>query len=83
MSAAERSVDRFVKSCYSNTGGNCVEVAPAFVKSSYSNSGGDCVEVASLPDTAVVRDSKRVDGPVLRFPAAAWARLLDETQLSS
>ncbi|MFB6617735.1 DUF397 domain-containing protein [Streptomyces sp. NPDC056367] len=45
-------------------------------KSSYSNSeSNSCVEVSDdLPGTIPVRDSKLVGlGPVLVFPAAAWA----------
>ncbi|WP_340560414.1 DUF397 domain-containing protein [Streptomyces sp. GSL17-111] len=43
-------------------------------KSTYSNeSGGDCLEVADgVAGVAPVRDSKRREGPVLVFPAAAW-----------
>ncbi|MEV8451215.1 DUF397 domain-containing protein [Streptomyces sp. NPDC052095] len=46
-----------------------------FVKSSYSggNAGQECVEVArNLPPTVAVRDSKRLDGPVLVIGPAAW-----------
>ncbi|MFJ3964308.1 DUF397 domain-containing protein [Streptomyces sp. NPDC090036] len=45
-------------------------------KSSYSNSeSASCVEVSDdLPDLVPVRDSKLAGaGPVLLFPAAAWA----------
>lgn len=47
-------------------------------KSSYSNAdGGDCVEVADgLLSLVPVRDSKHPDGPVLFFPASAWADLV-------
>ncbi|MBB5119119.1 DUF397 domain-containing protein [Streptomyces eurocidicus] len=47
-------------------------------KSSYSNgSGGNCVEVAlRIPGFVPVRDSKRPDGPVLRFPPTAWAAFI-------
>ncbi|KKK05127.1 DUF397 domain-containing protein [Micromonospora sp. HK10] len=38
------------------------------------DNGGDCVEVATnLPGVVAVRDSKDRVGPVLTFPAAAWA----------
>ncbi|MFI7427768.1 DUF397 domain-containing protein [Micromonospora sp. NPDC049836] len=38
------------------------------------DNGGNCVEVASnLPGVVAVRDSKDRVGPVLTFPAAAWA----------
>ncbi|MCJ1681175.1 DUF397 domain-containing protein [Streptomyces sp. APSN-46.1] len=45
-------------------------------KSSYSNGeGGNCVEVSDdLPGIIPVRDTKLAGiGPVLVFPAAAWA----------
>ena len=50
---------------------------PRWVKSSYSGNGGQCVEVATnlvASDGLVpVRDSKDLAGPVLGFPAAAFA----------
>ncbi|WP_037971658.1 DUF397 domain-containing protein [Streptomyces sp. NRRL WC-3742] len=44
-------------------------------KSSYSHdNGGNCIEVApGFPGLVPVRDSKDPQGPVLLFPAAAWA----------
>ncbi|TPQ15859.1 DUF397 domain-containing protein [Streptomyces sporangiiformans] len=44
-------------------------------KSTYSDgNGGDCIEVADgVPNIVPVRDSKVPDGPVLVFPADAWA----------
>ena len=40
--------------------------------SSYSgNGGGECVEVAAF-DLGLVRDSRDLGGPVLRFTASAW-----------
>ncbi|WP_431780974.1 DUF397 domain-containing protein [Streptomyces chumphonensis] len=43
-------------------------------KSTYSNeAGGSCLEVADgVAGVVPVRDSKRCEGPVLVFPAAAW-----------
>lgn len=38
--------------------------------------GGNCVEVADLYGAVGVRDSKDPDGPVLRFPLAAWRAFL-------
>ncbi|MFD7065688.1 DUF397 domain-containing protein [Streptomyces sp. NPDC059913] len=44
-----------------------------FVKSSYSTLEEDCVEVArNVMHTVAVRDSKRLDGPVLIVGPAAW-----------
>ncbi|EFL23116.1 conserved hypothetical protein [Streptomyces himastatinicus ATCC 53653] len=46
----------------------------AFRKSSHSNPFDECVEVATnLPGAVAIRDSKRPDGPILRFTPAAWA----------
>jgi hypothetical protein len=48
-----------------------------WVKSSLSLSNGDCVEVARLPAGQIgVRDSKDVDGPVLRFTPSEWRAFL-------
>ncbi|MFC9189935.1 DUF397 domain-containing protein [Streptomyces cyaneofuscatus] len=46
-----------------------------FIKSSYSggNAGQECVEVArNIPRTVAVRDSKRLDGPVVAVASVAW-----------
>ncbi|MEV8451217.1 DUF397 domain-containing protein [Streptomyces sp. NPDC052095] len=44
-----------------------------FRKSSYSEAHGECVEVArNVPRTVVVRDSKRLDGPVIVLGSEAW-----------
>lgn len=44
-----------------------------WIKSSLSFSNGNCVEVASLPSDEIgVRDSKNIEGPVLRFTPAEW-----------
>lgn len=51
--------------------------SPRWFKSSYSDNGGACVEVAGnlvAPCGVVpVRDSKNPSGPVLDFPAEAFA----------
>jgi len=48
-----------------------------WVKSSFSFSNGNCVEVANLSGGTVgVRDSKDVQGPVLRFTPAEWDAFL-------
>jgi hypothetical protein len=44
-----------------------------WVKSSLSHANGNCVEVAGLSgDLIKIRDSKRPEGPVLRFTAVEW-----------
>jgi len=62
---------KWVKSSFSFSNGNCVEVALPFRKSSRSNSGG-CVEAATCPHGVLVRDSKDPDGPRLSFAPADW-----------
>ena len=50
---------------------------PRWVKSSLSVSNGNCVEVANLPGSQVgVRDSKDIQGPVLRFTPDEWQAFL-------
>ncbi|WP_416970257.1 DUF397 domain-containing protein [Streptomyces sp. 4F14] len=70
----------WVKSSYSNNGGNCVEAASlegvTWIKSSYSNGGGVCVEAAHLPTAIALRDSKNPDGPALLMPPAAFRTFL-------
>ncbi|HEV7652190.1 MAG TPA: DUF397 domain-containing protein [Actinophytocola sp.] len=46
-------------------------------KSSRSADGNTCVEVALVGQGAALRDSKQADGPVLTFPAASLASLLN------
>jgi hypothetical protein len=41
-------------------------------KSTRSGAAGHCVEVAETPAAVLVRDSKDVSGPVLRFAAPGW-----------
>jgi hypothetical protein len=48
-----------------------------WIKSSLSFSNSNCVEVAGLPDDEIgVRDSKDVEGPVLRFTPGEWDAFL-------
>jgi Domain of unknown function (DUF397) len=50
-------------------------------KSSYSNPSGNCVEVArNIPGIVAVRDSTDPSGPVLRFTADEWARLVESVK---
>jgi hypothetical protein len=55
--------------------------------SSYSNgAGGECVECATADDNALIRDSKRLGGPVVVVPGRAWqafVRALGLGQLES
>ncbi|MEU3542945.1 DUF397 domain-containing protein [Streptomyces paromomycinus] len=56
---------------------------PTWLKSSYSNgSGGNCIETFSIPedDITLVRDSKRLEGPILTFRTEAWCLFLDEVR---
>lgn len=47
---------------------------PEWFKSSYSGgSGTECVECACSVDGALIRDSKRAGGPVVRVRAGAWS----------
>nr|WP_079040614.1 DUF397 domain-containing protein [Streptomyces prasinus] len=47
--------------------------ASAWFRSSYSNgAGGECVECAYSADGALIRDSKRAEGPVVHVQAGAW-----------
>lgn len=52
------------------------EAPSRWVKSTYSNQNGDCVESRLTGSRADVRDSKRVAGPHLTFPADAWSTML-------
>jgi hypothetical protein len=50
---------------------------PHWVKSSLSLYNGNCVEVANLPGGVVgVRDSKNLEGPVLRYTPLEWLAFL-------
>lgn len=73
------------KSSYSNSSGNCVEVASAsWRKSSYSDGTGNCVEVASPDRVVAVRDTRQAShGPLLKFNDAAWRRFLVEIKSSN
>lgn len=68
----------WVKSSFSFSNGNCVEVG-IWKKASYSGgNGGGCVEAAGCPDGSVlVRDTKdNGTGPVLRFLPAEWTAFI-------
>ncbi|MGV9280884.1 DUF397 domain-containing protein [Streptomyces sp. NPDC003730] len=46
---------------------------PRWFKSSYSGgSGTECVECAYVSHSALIRDSKHVDGPTLEVRLSAW-----------
>ncbi len=48
-----------------------------WAKSSYSQQGGNCIEVApGFHAVMPVRDSKDPEGPVLTFPADAFAKFV-------
>ncbi|GAB3014793.1 DUF397 domain-containing protein [Streptomyces pseudoechinosporeus] len=53
-----------------------------FAKSTYSSGDphGECVEVArNIPGTIAVRDSKDLDGPILRLAPEAWLSFIQST----
>ncbi|MFD8448690.1 DUF397 domain-containing protein [Streptomyces coelicoflavus] len=51
---------------------------PRWFKSSYSGgSGTECVECAYMARGALIRDSKRIDGPILSATPTAWRRFID------
>jgi Domain of unknown function (DUF397) len=53
-----------------------------WVKSSLSFSNGNCVEAANLPEGKVgVRDSRRPEGPVLRFTPGEWDAFVARARL--
>jgi hypothetical protein len=46
-------------------------------KATYSNGTGSCVEAGHVPGLVLIRDTtQHGTGPVLRFTAADWTRLL-------
>jgi hypothetical protein len=50
-------------------------------KSSYSSSNsGNCIEVADNDSRVLVRDTKNRTGPILRFSADAWRRLVEQVK---
>ncbi|MFE2420369.1 DUF397 domain-containing protein [Streptomyces hokutonensis] len=56
-----------------------------FTKSTYSSGDahGECVEVArNIPTTIAVRDSKDMDGPIVRLAPAAWAAFVALTRVT-
>ncbi|WP_316743170.1 DUF397 domain-containing protein [Streptomyces sp. MK7] len=56
-----------------NTGIGHFESPGTWVKSSYSNgAGGECVECAHTDDSALIRDSKREPGTVVRVGIETW-----------
>ncbi|MET8627012.1 DUF397 domain-containing protein [Kitasatospora sp. NPDC004669] len=88
MSDINLTAVRWMKSSFSQQGGNCVEVAVVpldlagaqWVKSRHSGNGGNCIEVApDAPGVMPVRDSKDPEGAVLLFPIEAWRSFVAAT----
>ena len=52
-------------------------IAPTAWRRSSRCEGGNCLEVAETEAGIAVRDSKRPDGPLLRFSRLEWAQFLD------
>jgi hypothetical protein len=59
--------------------GNCVEVGEDYRKSSRSIGNGACVEAGNSSSGVLVRDTDDSTGPVLSFPAEAWAAFTART----
>ncbi|WP_217254464.1 DUF397 domain-containing protein [Streptomyces sp. AC602_WCS936] len=54
---------------------------PRWFKSSYSGgSGTECVECAYVSRSALIRDSKHIDGPTLGVQLSAWSRFIDSVR---
>ncbi|MEU6403118.1 DUF397 domain-containing protein [Streptomyces sp. NPDC046985] len=55
------------------------EIVGSFWKSSYSGQEGNCVEVARTTDDGrAVRDSKRLDGPLLAVSREGWRAFVQQ-----
>jgi hypothetical protein len=70
-------VSTWRKSTFSSANGQCVEAGQEdggdYRKSSRSMNNGNCLEAGSTPGAVMVRDTADRGGPVLAFPAGAWA----------
>ncbi|MFF5917758.1 DUF397 domain-containing protein [Streptomyces flavochromogenes] len=59
------------------------ESTQVWFKSSYSGANTtECVECAYSATAAFVRDSKRLEGPVLTLKATAWRDFVDSVSIS-
>jgi hypothetical protein len=72
-------VSNYRKSTLSHANGNCVEIGEDYRKSSRSIGNGACVEAGNVPGAVLVRDTTDRTGPVLSFPAEAWAAFTAKT----
>ncbi|MFD7720434.1 DUF397 domain-containing protein [Streptomyces sp. NPDC059814] len=53
------------------------EIITSFRKSSYSDQQGDCLEIAGTAgESHAIRDSKGLDGYVLRIGSGPWSTFL-------
>jgi hypothetical protein len=60
------------------------QMSARWVKSSLSFSNGNCVEAANLPGGQIgVRDSRRPEGPVLRFTPGEWDAFVGRARLGA
>ena len=49
-------------------------------KSTYSSGAENCLESANDPLVVPVRDSKVIDGPILKFSHGSWAAFVDSVK---
>lgn len=51
--------------------------APLVWRTSQRCDSANCVEVARTTDGMAMRDSKNIEGPILRFGSTAWSHFID------
>ncbi|MCH0562033.1 DUF397 domain-containing protein [Streptomyces sp. MUM 2J] len=64
------------KSSYSDSEGECVDIALEWSKSSHSGSEGECLEIALSRTALHIRDSKTPTARTIAVSPAAWSAFL-------